>query len=527
MQDRIRVCQWGAFDVANYGDQVFPLVAKEQLAARIPNLDLVCFAPLGHASLPPGSPPLFPLVPGGGPLDRHRRAYFAEHFDAVLIGGGDLLRFDPSEPGYDALGRQSPAQPYDPFLDFRWGDNRPDILWNAPGVPFPFEPSRRLLVRRALSQVRYAAVRDEVSKGYLLEAGVEGNVEVVPDNGVLLAETIRSHASLEATQEKLGRRGSFPDARGRLCFQCSPGFLRNRPRTVAAALANIARRQQLEIVLLPVGVCHNDVEALRSIQDASSGRFTLLEDVVLPLEMGAVIGACDYFVGSSLHGNLTALSFGLPHVVVNNPVRAAKLEGYVEQAGVEDFRITDWDDLEPCFERLAAAPRKDWVKKAESFREGAGKHFDRLADLITTAAARRRGAGPRASAPEPDSSSRGDDSAEAYDTIAALHERLEDERDARRETEQELERSKATIHERHLAHIAQQERAEVRNKRLEDRIEQLTAQSEQQETEIRALKALNLASVDRLQEIEESTIWRLFGPYRWLRSVLNGRTRGR
>ena len=56
MPDKIMACQWGAFDVENYGDRLFPLIASEQLAARLPNLELVCHAPVGHAVLPPGVP---------------------------------------------------------------------------------------------------------------------------------------------------------------------------------------------------------------------------------------------------------------------------------------------------------------------------------------------------------------------------------------------------------------------------------------------------------------------------------------
>jgi len=85
--DRIRVCQWGTFDVANYGDRLFPLIAKEELTTRLPGLELTCYAPLGDATLPPGSPPPLPLVPGGGSLHRQRREYSARHFDAILIGG--------------------------------------------------------------------------------------------------------------------------------------------------------------------------------------------------------------------------------------------------------------------------------------------------------------------------------------------------------------------------------------------------------------------------------------------------------
>lgn len=57
-------------------------------------------------------------------------------------------------------------------------------------------------------------------------------------------------------------------------------------------------------------------------------------------------------------------SFGVPHIVINNPLHAAKFEGYVHLAGLENFRITDLGDLEACFERLTSTPREDWTAVA-------------------------------------------------------------------------------------------------------------------------------------------------------------------
>jgi hypothetical protein len=54
MPDKIRACQWGSFDVENYGDRLFPLIASEQLTARLPKRAGRTRCP------PPGSPPLFP-----------------------------------------------------------------------------------------------------------------------------------------------------------------------------------------------------------------------------------------------------------------------------------------------------------------------------------------------------------------------------------------------------------------------------------------------------------------------------------
>jgi polysaccharide pyruvyl transferase WcaK-like protein len=533
--DRIKVCQWGTSDAANYGDQLFPRIAEEQLTARLPGLELTCYAPMGNATLPPGSPSLSPLVPGGGSLDRRRREYFARHHDAILIGGGDILRFDRSEPGYDDSEHEGPRRPYDAFLDFSWAETGPNILWNAPGVPFPFEPSRRLLVRLARSHVRYAAVRDEVSRGYLLEAGVEEPIHVYPDTGILLAEIIRRRADGEKVRGLLPR-GAGANGRGTLCFQCSPGFLRHEEELVAKSLARIASRLDLEIVLLPIGLCHGDRDALRLIQRASGDRFTLVEGLETPLEIGAVIGACDYFVGSSLHGNLTALSFGIPHLVANNPVPSVKLEGLIQLAGLEEFRITDWGDLEDGVDRLAAVPRERWTKAGDRLKMQASEHFDRLADEISRSAARRREPSGTAHATKDRKSVDGNVPLDVYETIAGLHEQLDDERAAWRATEAELRSELVQQRSRYAARVehleARIEHFKTRGEALETRVENLATQLQNLKTQNENLKIHNENLKiqhenlgNDLRDIEESTTWRLFGPYRRLRARMGAQAK--
>ena len=506
MPDNIRVCQWGTFDAANYGDRLFPLIAKEELTARLPGLELTCYAPIGDATLPPGSPPLFPLVPDGGSLQRQRREYFARHFDSILIGGGDLLRFDRSEPGYGNSEHEGPPHPYDAFLDFLWAESEiePNILWNAPGVPFPFEPSRWPLVRLARSHVRYAAVRDELSRGYLLEAGVEEPVHVSPDTGILLAELLRRRVDGEKARDLLERQGARLDGRGLLCFQCAPGFLRAEEEPVAKSLARIAARRNLKIVLLPIGLCHGDQDALEQVQRASGNRFTLVEDLESPLEIGAVIGACDYFVGSSLHGNLTALSFGIPHIVVNNPLRSAKLEGLVQLARLEEFRITGWEDLEDTFDRLA-----DLILQAATER--------RMPDGMTHTATPRR-AGTEKNIP-----------LEVYGTIAELHEQLDYERASRHATEEELRNGlliQRSVHREQLERYrARVEHLEARVGHFKTRGENLETEIEYLRTQLRKLKAQNKSLSGTLRDIKESRIWRLFGSYRRLRAKISALTR--
>jgi Polysaccharide pyruvyl transferase len=227
-----------------------------------------------------------------------------------------------------------------------------------------------------------------------------------------------------------------------------------------------------------------------------------VEDIESPLEIGAVIGACDYFVGSSLHGNLSALSFGIPHIIINNPLRSAKLEGLVQLAHLEEFRITDWEDLESSFDRLVATPRERWTKTGDHLKARASEHFDRLAEEISRSAEERRGP---AGTPLPTTSRQerpapaGEIPLEVYNTIAGLHERLDDERAAWRTAREELTSANRQLLERYEARVRHHE---DKNRDLEARLQSLRAENE-------GLKSL-------VRSMERSRTWRLFAPYRRL-----------
>ena len=246
--------------------------------------------------------------------------------------------------------------------------------------------------------------------------------------------------------------------------------MRREEKLVAKSLDRVAERHGLEVVLLPIGHYHGDLEALRSVREASANRFTLVEDVTNPLEIGALIGACDYFVGSRLQRNLTALPYGIPHIVVKNALRAAELEGYVQLADLEDFRITGWDALVGAFDRLAAAPREGWTSRRDRLQAPAREYFDRIAELIEQSAAQRQNldAGGRTPASRRAATQTdGEVSLGVYETIAALHERLDDERAARRRTVEDLRAAREELRQRQSALRVQLERARARSEHLE------------------------------------------------------------
>ena len=493
--------------MANYGDQLLPLIAREQLTARLPDLELVCHAPIGVGDLPPGSPPLFPLAEGGGPLDRSRREYFARHFDAVLIGGGDLLRFDRSEPGYGDRPERNSLRPYDAFLDFRWGETRtpPTILWNAPGATYPFEPSRRLLVQRAFSYVRYAAVRDEVSRGYLLEAGVEGPVHVAPDSGVLLDEVIGGRIDAGRARQMLMLPWGSKEQPGQALLPVQPRFLEARRgggREVPGADSGEARSG-----------CRPAPH--RSLPRRPGGAPVRAGGWRRPLHArrGRNGPAGDRSADRGLRLLRREQPARQPHrPLVRHPARrreqpaasreARGLRAARRPGGLSYHRLgRPGRDLRPA--RGRPARRLDLATGPAQGASERSLRPPRRADRAVRGVApgARHGEafiGAPAGTPLSKSTRRYPRCTRIWTTRAA-----------RRRAEQDLLASRQEFRQSHSAHTVQMERVRARGDHLE--------------REISDLRARNESLGERIRAMEGSMTWRLFGPYRRLRSVLGVR----
>lgn len=75
---------FGTFDVANYGDLLFPIIAEEELTNRLGAVKFHRFS--YHARTPPQWP--YEVI------SLSELPELADSLDAVLIGGGFIIRFD-------------------------------------------------------------------------------------------------------------------------------------------------------------------------------------------------------------------------------------------------------------------------------------------------------------------------------------------------------------------------------------------------------------------------------------------------
>ena len=377
----VTIVHIGAFDLASYGDQIFPLVAAHELSRRLGDVELLPFSPMGS----PGD--------GGGgaswalgPWSPGRAAEVARRASLVLCGGGEIVHGDGL--AYAPFYEIDPADAATLAID-RWflealgpAEAECPVVWNAPGVPADLDPETAARVRTALAARAVVAVRDEASRRRLVEAGVDRPVEVVPDTALLLPRVLPP-GDLEAVRDEMRSAGRYPPD--------GPVVVVQGNHTMSGLAPDLARalREQVpdaRLVTVAVSPCHDDGAFAATLTGAAGEpTWTVPDDAPLEAVAAAIAGA-DCFLGVSLHGAITARAYGRPYVSLD-PFGQAKLAGFADLVGGETGRVADAASAAAAVrDLLAAAPEAPDTTALEARIDA---HFDRVADLARQQAAAR------------------------------------------------------------------------------------------------------------------------------------------
>lgn len=377
------VAVWGTFDVDNYGDHLFPLVARRELTARLRGARVDAFSPFGwlHPTPLDGGERVRPL----GPRTASRLDGFASAYDAVVVGGGELLHLDDHLLAnfYDV----DPAEvelvtPSAWFLEGLGAEREATcpVLWHGLGVPYDFGGARAERVRGALGHRAWASVRDPLSEERLRAAGVSLELDVAPDSGILV-DRLFAPDDLRRRAGRLRRAGVLPGRPALVLQGCD--LLVPHVAAIAAALGPRLGEGEMEPVLVETGRCRADgrfADALAGhLREMLPGGVRRLPADAELADIVAVLGAAGAVVGSSLHGAVTAAAFRRPFVVLNLGGES-KLEGFGLQTGFDKHVIDHVDDLEATLAAVSTQAPDD--ERVVALQAEADRHFDRMAELI-------------------------------------------------------------------------------------------------------------------------------------------------
>jgi hypothetical protein len=322
----------GAFDRFNYGDLLFPLVVGNELDRFSPatrrevcalvESDLSRFGALQTKSI--------------------RSIYRAGSLcsgDVVLFAGGGTIGVDWTYMYANLLGKTGNAVLY--YLKRIFGEAAAEALsrtrfgarapfpWIAAPEDFPvpvkvaynavggseFAKLPARIQARTLSHLdkaTYLSVRDAETQR-LFSRLENTSVELAPDSAILMSEQY----PLERL-ETLASANVLNSLRGSpyLCFQTNINYARKHTNRIAATLDAIHEAYGLRTILLPIGryVGLDDQLALDSIKRKTRSPCAVISDEASLFDIMLTIARAEVFVGTSLHGNITSQSFGVPHL---------------------------------------------------------------------------------------------------------------------------------------------------------------------------------------------------------------------
>lgn len=360
----------GAFDRFNYGDILFPIILSKYIRVNfktkfsffgVKSADLtknggVKVKPLSEL-LSPAQGSLVnktPVILAGGEVLGARwfkiSSYLLSHNFRFIIRV--IQKFIP-ESFLDKIASWflgvSAQLPF--VVDRSITDGA--IAYNAVGgtsiTTLPKELKETALKNLALSN--YVSVRDRDSQCALKEKGIYALL--APDSAACLSSLFPKQ-KLHLLDAK-DARVCIEKCKEYCAFQIALPHCRKRAdiKSIARQLEGVYRKTGLKIILCPIGLVtgHEDQIALKKIHNAVSSEVEI--ELFHPntiYDVLTIIAHARVFAGTSLHGCITAMAYGVPYVGISEMV--PKLTAYLETWGVpelaKDYSLSDIEEAIVC-----------------------------------------------------------------------------------------------------------------------------------------------------------------------------------
>ncbi|WPB86911.1 polysaccharide pyruvyl transferase family protein [Sediminicoccus rosea] len=368
MASRPSVFLTGTFDVSNYGDLLFPLVAAARLAAA--GVDVVPVAPT--ANQPAFSDAMAPVAAARMLGDASLAPC------GVLVGGGYILMAQPASGmrSYEQAGVAREAYP-SLWIGAALAAAIRDIplVLNAPGAPFPFASGRRDdFAVPALRAADYLSVRDAQSARMFAPAALDWSI--VPDT-VLDLPRVWSAEELAGLHAGRLAHWGLPSGTPTLAIHVRARALGD-PAELAARIDALALRHGLFPLLMILGSELGDRPTARRISAGMTCAHRIVDDAGSLRELAAHLASSVAYVGSSFHGYVTASAYGKPAVSVAIPAHG-KYRGLLDQLSRPGDLARDWQEGFARAEAHLARPRPSLLPP------GIGEALDRHWATITAA----------------------------------------------------------------------------------------------------------------------------------------------
>lgn len=388
----------GAFDRYNYGDLLFPLIIEKQLDTYGKNFQYEYFGIVNSDLSPVGGKPTLDLKAF------YEQCNQPDQKVSVIVAGGEALGVTWNSL-YAALNK--PFQKIhrhhirlSKVMDLNSIARK--LLRGKTTLPFVFDKTdfpavKKVIlnslggsgVRKALfdkfdfmqsklQKADYLAVRDNITLRNLADNQV--NAHLFPDSAILMSEFYTLDNLKESVTEEVKKY--VEDNRGKYVF-----FQINRKTTVgkeaqiAKQLDMIYDHDQTLLCLCPIGKAlnHDDHHALKAVEEKLKSPSTYF-DADNIWDIMYLIANSKAYIGTSLHGAITAMSYAVPHV----GLIVEKLDAYLETWGVKgnDFAV-GFDQINQQYLAATSIQKEAYKASLEKQIEEIKKAFDLMVQILS------------------------------------------------------------------------------------------------------------------------------------------------
>ena len=291
-----RIGIFGTFDLQNWGDLLFPLLARRALTQRLGVVEVIPFSYRSKTA----ADWYYEVQSIGGSTP-----VAISDLDAVLVGGGHLIRFDKEiAPGYlPVYPRVHHPTGYWLIPTLLGAAAGVPVIWNAPSASSDLPKWAATILGLALRATRYIAVRDAASRNELLRFAPECVVEIVPDTAFGVADVVDLDTPSSELEELIELNGI---QRPYILLQASDRAVEFTAPILAARDA-LAGHQFVEIAVGPAlgdQVGNYDCWGLAD--------HVQISDWPTPTCLAELVAGSSGVIGTSLHLSIGALAFGHP-----------------------------------------------------------------------------------------------------------------------------------------------------------------------------------------------------------------------
>ncbi|MBU3585180.1 polysaccharide pyruvyl transferase family protein, partial [Polynucleobacter sp. AM-26B4] len=364
LDQRLKIAHFGAFDHDSYGDLIFPFVVEHFL----PEFQFVHVSPTGKRTQWPDAKPTISVS----------EAFQINDWDGVLVGGGDIVDFvggsEVARVAESTFWNESPLLSEEVLFSL-WGGasllasklNIP-CAWNCPGVPRELiSKGDSYLASKAIQSVEYLAVRDIYSADRL--AAMKNNtLAIVPDSALMINEVWpRDDLKINDPQP--------------LILSLTPSDLQYRFSEVESLISLLlSNNSQFDgkAIILPLMrwqkfEYQNKFSFLQKKFNISFGGPNLsLKECALEISRAGA------YIGNSLHGLITALSYERPAI----HIKPIGLDAVTKYKGFSHF-FKNGDCLLSNTFTGVNIPKPPSHKEIDDLKELVVMHFDRIRGTLT------------------------------------------------------------------------------------------------------------------------------------------------